>query len=125
LPKDSSKKLAFLAGGVGITPFRSMAKYMIDSGEKRDAVLLYSASSETELSFQQLFSQAERSGLKTFYVTNGYLDQLKIKTLLPDFAERRFYISGPYGFVQAVETALLKLGVGSGEIITDYFPGYS
>jgi glycine betaine catabolism B len=124
LPKDRSKKLAFLAGGVGITPFRSIAKYMIDSGEKRDTALLYSANSEDELSFKQLFARAQGIGLKTSYITNGHLDEAKIKGLLPDFAERRFYVSGPYGFVQAIETALLKLGVSSGEIVTDYFPGY-
>lgn len=28
LPKDRTTKLAFIAGGIGITPFRSMIKYL-------------------------------------------------------------------------------------------------
>jgi ferredoxin-NADP reductase len=125
LPKDSSKKIALLAGGVGITPFRSMVKSVTDSAQPRDVALLYSANSPDELAFQRLFAKAYPMGLKASYITDGYLDESKIKNLLPDYAQRRFYISGPYGFVNAVETTLLKLGVRSTEIITDYFPGYS
>ena len=124
LPKDPSKKLALLAGGVGITPFRSMVKNLIDKKEARDVALLYSANSPQELSFQKLFDQAESVGLKASYVTDGHIDQAKIKKLLPDYAERHFYVSGPYGFVNAAETALLKLGIGYDHITTDYFPGY-
>ena len=31
LPKDKNKKLVFIAGGIGITPFRSMIKYLLDT----------------------------------------------------------------------------------------------
>jgi glycine betaine catabolism B len=124
LPKNPAKKIALMAGGVGITPFRSMVKYMVDSGQKRDVALLYSANSEAEISFRQLFSRAMSAGLKTFFITNGYIDEDRIRKSLPDFAERRFYISGPYPFVHAVQTALLKLGVSMTDIVTDYFPGY-
>lgn len=124
LSKDTGLKLAFLAGGVGITPFRSMVKYTIDKGEKRDIALLYSANSPAELSYRGLFEKAAASGLKTSYITEGRIDEAKIKELLPDYKQRAFYISGPYGFVNAAESALLKLGVGYDSIITDYFPGY-
>jgi ferredoxin-NADP reductase len=124
LPKDPSKKIALMAGGVGITPFRSMVKYMIDNQQTRDTALLYSANSPQELSFQKLFEKAADLGLKTDYVTDGRIDAAKIKKLLPDYADRRFYVSGPYGFVNGVESALLKLGVGYDNIVTDYFPGY-
>jgi len=86
--------------------------------------LLYSANSPQELSFVKLFDKAQAVGLKTNYVTEGRIDESKIKELLPDFAERQFYISGPYGFVNGVESALLRLGVGYDHIVTDYFPGY-
>ena len=31
LPADPQQKLVFIAGGIGITPFRSMLKYLLDS----------------------------------------------------------------------------------------------
>jgi ferredoxin-NADP reductase len=125
LPNDATKKIALLAGGIGVTPFRSIAKDLIDSGQQRDAILLYSANSPAELSFQNLFNKASAAGLRASYITEGYLDEHKITSLLPDYADRRFYVSGPYGFVNAVQASLLKLGVRSSEVITDYFPGYS
>lgn len=124
MPKDPNQKLAFMAGGVGITPFRSMVKYLVDSGQKRDAALLYSVNSSAEVSFQKLFDQAKPAGLKPHYITDGHIDEARITDLLPDYTERRFYISGPYGFVNSVQTALLKLGVSASAIVTDYFPGY-
>lgn len=124
LPKDQSKKVALLAGGIGVTPFRSMVKYLIDSGQQRDVALVYSANSVNEISYRKLFDMATAAGVKATYVTEGKLDKAKLKSLLPDYNQRRFYVSGPYGFVNAIESALLRLGVGSSEIVTDYFPGY-
>ena len=124
LPKDKSKKLALLAGGVGITPFRSMIKYLVDSGERRDVILLYSANTPDELSFTNLFRQAEPAGIQARFVTEGRLDDAKIAELLPDYRQRTFYLSGPYPFVHGVQAALLQLGVGQSQIITDFFPGY-
>jgi ferredoxin-NADP reductase len=121
LPKDVNRKIAFLAGGIGVTPFRSMVKYVADKNENRDLALVYSANSSDELSFRKLFDDTD---VKTHYVTDGHVDKTKIKSLLPDYKERTFYVSGPYGFVNAVHSALLELGVSSKQIVTDYFPGY-
>ncbi len=42
LPKNKKKKFMFIAGGIGITPFRSMVKYLKDTNDTRDIALLYS-----------------------------------------------------------------------------------
>lgn len=124
LPEDKSKKLAFLAGGVGITPYRSMVKYLLDSDEKRDITLLYSAASPSELAFDGLFKKAEAIGLKSGFLTDRRIDRPTIATFIPDYAERLFYISGPYGFVTTLESSLIKMGLSTSQINTDYFPGY-
>jgi ferredoxin-NADP reductase len=137
LPKDERRKVALLAGGIGITPFRSMVKELLDSGQKRDIALLYSANSPNELAFRELFDSAKAIGLKTTYtITNtadpptnwqghtGPIGEDLINDAVPDYKNRLFYISGPYGFVRAAREALLKLGVTGRQIITDYFPGY-
>lgn len=137
LPKSEKTKLAWLAGGVGITPFRSMAKYMHDFDQQRDVVLLYFAGSKDEFAFQDVFSEAEVSGLKTFYSLSadssephwkglrGRLDKKMLEQTMPDYTERTFYVSGPYGFVSATQEKLYDLGISPDRIITDYFPGYS
>jgi hypothetical protein len=50
LPKNHQKELVFIAGGIGITPFRSMIKYLIDTNEKRNITLLYSNKKVTDIS---------------------------------------------------------------------------
>lgn len=123
LPKNPSQKLAFLAGGVGITPFRSIIKDMIDSNKSRDAVLFYSANNPDEFAFKDLFAQAKHVGVKTAYST-GKLDGNLINQSIPDLSERLFYVSGPYGFVKVARQALIRLGLPRRNIVSDYFPGY-
>lgn len=137
LPSDPSKKLAFIAGGVGITPFRSFARYLTDSGQSSQSTLLYCASSSGEFAFRSTFKQAESAGLRTIYNLTGKdtapagwsgshasLSPELIGKVFPDFNERLFYLSGPYGFVKAARGALLDSGVSLANIKADYFPGY-
>jgi ferredoxin-NADP reductase/Na+-translocating ferredoxin:NAD+ oxidoreductase RnfD subunit len=123
LPRDPNQKVALLAGGVGITPFRSMIKYTLDSKQPRDISLIYSAGSPNEFAYRQLIDQAADLGVKVSLAT-GRLDAARIKKALPDFKDRRFYISGPYGFVGAMQTELINAGAAPTQIVTDYFPGY-
>ncbi len=125
LPHEKSEKLAFLAGGIGVTPFRSMVKHLLDENEKRDILMIYSNKTEEEAAFKNLFSEAESVGLKTVYVNtdaDGFVDENKIKDEIPDYKERVFYLSGPEPMVKAFKQILSKLGVKG--IKTDYFTGY-
>lgn len=135
LPKNKNQRLAFIAGGIGVTPFRSITKYLIDSNQSRDIVLLYSANNAREFAFTNLFDGAKEAGVATHYALSadppanwdglvGPLDGRMIKKAVTDYKERTFYVSGPYGFVTAAREALLKMGLPESKIITDYFPGY-
>ena len=53
-PRNPRVPLALVAGGIGITPFRSMLKYLADRGERRDVILVYSASREDQVVFQDV-----------------------------------------------------------------------
>jgi ferredoxin-NADP reductase len=139
LPKDTSKKLAFIAGGIGVTPFRSMVKYMHDKGEKRDAVLMYSNKTEAEIAYKDIFGAAQSAGLgfRVVYTLtdsirpplwqgeHGFVDAEMIKRTMPDYKERTFYISGPHGMVDAFKKTLRQMGVPRWQIRTDYFPGFA
>lgn len=126
LPKNN-RKLVFIAGGVGITPFRSIAKQLIDSRQDRSIDLIYLAKTADEFAFKDLFDAAESAGIKTSYLAtdeSGRLTPEKLKKQVPDFKDCLFYISGPYGMVSAIRDAILALGVSSRQIKLDYFPGY-
>ncbi len=126
LPDDKSKKLVFIAGGIGVTPFRSMVKYLVDKKEKRDILMLYSNKTATDIVFKDLFDKANDFGLGTVYANtdvDGYIDEAVIRKQVPDFAQRIFYVSGPEPMVEAFVNMLKGLGVAG--IKRDYFPGYT
>jgi ferredoxin-NADP reductase len=137
LPNDPRQKLAFIAGGIGITPFRSMVKYLVDRGEKRDAILFYSNRSESEVAYRDVFDDAKRKiGMRTIYLTTGgggapntnggnRLTADAIKKEIPDYGERMFYISGTHAMTNAFEEMLREMGVPRANIKTDFFPGFA
>ena len=125
LPRDSNRKLVFLAGGIGITPFRSMIKYLLDKRETRDIVLFYSAKSDDEIAYRDLFAEAQcKIGFRPKYVIGNLITEELIKNEVPDYIERDFYISGPEAMVNAFKKMLLRMGVSRFNITTDYFPGF-
>ncbi|HVO28950.1 MAG TPA: RnfABCDGE type electron transport complex subunit D [Candidatus Paceibacterota bacterium] len=128
LPKDPRTKLVFIAGGIGITPFRSMVKYLSDRREKRDVVLLYSNQTPEEISYREVFDEAARTiGLRTAYrntATEGRMDAGFVTREVPDYRDRRFYISGTHGMVEAFKKTLAELGVPRRQVKTDFFPGF-
>ncbi len=138
LPKDKNEKLVFLAGGIGITPFRSMIQYLLDNGEKREVALLYSNKKISDVAYRETFDLAEKNlGIKTVYAATSpeenissspnfvrRIDEKTISEKVPDYRERIFYLSGPRGMVDAFDDTLRKMGVGKKQIKKDFFPGF-
>ena len=139
LPKDPKEKLIFIAGGIGITPFRSMVKYLIDKNEKRDIVIFYSNKNVRDIAYKNIFDQAETNlGLKVIYVLTdkksvqngwigrvGHIDGNMIRQEVLDYKERTFYLSGPHTMVSAFKKTLKDLGVSRSQIKIDFFPGFA
>src|SRR5579884_643554 len=137
LPADPSRKLMFIAGGIGITPFRSMLKYLLDTGQRRDIVLLYAnrmadeivyrdvlADAQTKLGAKIVFTLTDTGALPQAWIGYvGRVDERMIAAAAPDFRERTFYLSGPPDMVRAHRQALRAMGVRRDQIRTDFFPG--
>lgn len=128
LPKNPTQKLVFIAGGIGITPFRSIVKYLIDSNQRADITLFYSCKTKSEFVYQDIFDTAKKLGFRTIYVeteTQGYVDNTMIRKEVQDFNDRIFYLSGPHSMVNTFEDTLNKMGLPRRQIKVDYFPGYT
>ncbi len=131
----AKQKLAFIAGGIGITPFRSMVKYFTDNQLTKDIVLIYVIPDVEELAYNKEFLAARQYGLKIIPVVtktpntragvvHAKFNQELLVRLLPDYSERMFYISGPSTMVDATKTYLHNLHVERKMIKTDHFTGY-
>lgn len=136
LPKEPGSKILCLAGGIGVTPFRSMAQAMIDSQQQRDIKLFYMMMNPQELAYKNVFVAAAVFGFKTMPVLSGGevpsdwkglvgpLSAEAFQKAVPDLKERRVYISGPPGMVDHYKKILMRAGVPRTRIITDHFSGY-
>jgi ferredoxin-NADP reductase/Na+-translocating ferredoxin:NAD+ oxidoreductase RnfD subunit len=139
LPPDRSQKLVFIAGGIGVTPFRSMVKQLIDTSQQRDITIFYFNKSEQDIAYKDIFDEAQADlGLKVIYALTdlgsispvwrgmkGPLSPEIIKQEVLDYKERLFYLSGPRSMVVSYEEVLSKLGVSREQIKIDYFPGFA
>ena len=138
LPHDKKKKLVFIAGGIGVTPFRSMIEYLLEKKEKRDIVMIYSNKTIEDVAYVDLLDRADRElGMKIVPVFSNQtpellaknefpsiVDQHLILTEIPDYDDRLFYISGPHGMITAFSNLLHQLGVPRRRIKRDFFPGF-
>lgn len=139
LPIDEKVRLVFIAGGIGITPFRSMLKYLTDKRQSRNIVLFYAVSDAKQVVYKEILQQAKDFGLKIVYVLTplpgetvpkswsgevGPLTSSIIKKHVLDFDKRQYYVSGPNGMVLATKRTLRNMKIPRDHIRTDYFAGY-
>ena len=136
LPRDSRKKLVFIAGGIGVTPFRSMVQELMDAHERRSITMFYSNNTSAEIAYKDLFDAAETAiGMRTIYAVtkepatvpgmhNGFIDATLIKQEVPEYKECLFYLSGPHSMVEAFKSTLGDMSISRFAIRSDYFPGF-
>lgn len=139
LDENEKGPFVFLAGGIGITPFRSMMKFATDKKLSIPMHLIYSNSIPEEIAFKAevegfaqenpnikvdlTISKPEESKEKWGGLT-GRIDENLIRKLVADVTAPIFMVSGPPPMVDAVEQALGKLGLGAGRVRSEKFTGY-
>jgi len=129
---EQIKNNIFLAGGIGITPFRSMIKWNIDRKLNVPIFLIYS-NSDSEFVFKSEIDEwtKNNSDLKVQYINtseSGHLNNTKIENALNDWSLDKntsvFSVVGPNVFVDAMEDSLNKLDILDSNIKTEKFTGY-
>jgi ferredoxin-NADP reductase len=134
LPRDVSRPLLFVAGGIGITPFMSHLGQLAAGGANRDIAVIYSASTPEELAYAPrlaamgipvhvVSSAAPPLHPGWTYLGAGPLTLEQVARAVPDVARRIAYVSGPPSFVSSVRATLRRAGAMS--VRTDYFTGYT
>jgi len=134
LPKDPRQKLVFIAGGIGITPFRSMLKYLLDTRQQRSITVFYAVRSMDEVAYKDVLDRAEKElGIRTIYGISGsanetiigarHIDVNVIRNNVPEYGNCIFYLSGSRKFVDGFVNTLRGMGLPNSQIKTDYFAG--
>ncbi|MBI2797846.1 FAD-dependent oxidoreductase [Candidatus Saccharibacteria bacterium] len=139
LPKPKSEKLVWVAGGIGITPFRSQLKYMLDTNDlDRKIILFYGNRTEQDNIVDDLLKEVSAKMPKFKLVEvlsesppagwqgeHGYIDPALIKKYVQDLNNFDYYVSGPEPMVDALKDKLTGVGIAEDQIHGDWFPGYT
>jgi ferredoxin-NADP reductase len=136
----ADRPAVLLAGGIGITPFRSILVEAIGGGPLPYRVVLFHANRRPrDAPFADELQALERADPKLTFVPTmtamagssqawdgerGHIDAAMLGRHLDGIGNPIFYIAGPAGMVQASRTTLVTSGVDEDDIRTEEFTGY-
>jgi ferredoxin-NADP reductase len=136
LPEDTEKDYVFIAGGIGITVFRSMLRYIAQEDLPHRVTLVYSNRDRESTAFYDELRELERAipGLRVVFTMtddSGWdgetrrIDAAMLRDHLgDDLGSFTFFIAGPPKMVDAMETIVSGAGVPEGQIRPARFSGY-
>jgi len=120
--EEPSEPVVLVAGGIGVTPFRSILLQRHADGKRLNATLLYfnrndDVPFQTEL--KKLEDQHPEFDMRV--VVGQLISADTILSLAPQAGRETVYLSGPEPMVESVGTALRERGA---QVKQDWFPGY-
>lgn len=139
LHHNAAKPAVFLAGGIGITPFRSMVHDAVAQKLPHALYLFYSNHRPEDAAFlDDLQKLADTSSTFHFVPTmtemarsrrpwrglTGVIDRTMLLAHLSNLAGPIYYSAGPPGMVTAMRQMLTGAGVDEDDIRTEEFAGY-
>lgn len=111
-------KVLYIAGGIGITPLRSMIEECKD--KSIDQQLLYAVRSEGDIVFRSDFDLIPNLK-KEYFIDKQRIDEAALRAWVPDIKERDVYVCGPPPMMEGIITILKKLGVPKNQIHSERF----
>ncbi len=124
--EDLSRRIIFIAGGIGITPIRSILLDMFHNKKAFQADLLY-ANRDSDVAFKKEIEEIENSGDSFkihYFVDPRFICEEELDKIYETYDDKIYYLSGPIKMIKAIEEIFHKKGVSKENIKTDYFPGY-
>lgn len=125
LHEDGARAAVFLAGGIGITPFRSMLRQAAHEGAARTLLLAYANRRAQDAPFlEELQATARLRLLARMTDTEGFLDEDAIRRFAGDAPAPVYYIAGPPAMVEAMKGVLARIGIAEADVRSEQFYGY-
>lgn len=133
------RPVVLLAGGIGITPFRSMVVQAASEKLSRSIFLLYSNRRPEDAPFLVELQALERVNPNYKFIATmtrmqrshrswpgevGIIDREMLASHLKGADSPIFYIAGPPGLVQGLHKMLRGIGVADRDIRAEEFAGY-
>lgn len=132
---ESDSPTVFIAGGIGITPMRSILGDLASRNVRIRSTLLYSSATQ-DIPFRTWLDAlaAAWPELRVIYTVTrpgpewkgptGRIDAAFVKQHVLDLATSLFLVSGPTPLVDTMRATLADIGVDPGRVKYEAFPGY-
>lgn len=132
---DDATDIVFIAGGIGITPFRSMILDAAASKKSVPMVLLYSNANLERAAYHNLFSRLDESLSDLTYIPTlthsenrsgqtARIDLEFLKRNVTDIENKDYYLCGPPGMVNGIKEMLLQQNIPAARVRFEAFWGY-
>jgi ferredoxin-NADP reductase len=136
LPQETSRPFVFVAGGIGITVFRSMLRYISEEGLPHRVTLIYSNRDRESTAFLDELQALEKENPNLRLVLTMTQDAgwdgetRKVDAeffrdyLVDELDQYTFLIAGPPAMVEGMQKELDEAGVTEEHVIAQRFSGY-
>src|ERR1039457_5052122 len=139
LTRDAAHTAVFLCGGIGITPFRSIAFGAAKEHLPHRIFLFYSNRRPEDAAFLAELQTLEKENPnykliasmtempksnRPWHGETGMIDKEMLARYLKDASPPIYYIAGPPGLVKGLHMMINESGVDEGDIRTEEFSGY-
>ncbi|MEO6912094.1 MAG: FAD-dependent oxidoreductase [Edaphobacter sp.] len=139
LHNDVKRTAVFLAGGIGITPFRSI---LLDAANRKLAhriFLFFSNNRPEDSPFLRELQSLEKQNLNYRFIgtmtkmeesklpwqgERGFINKEMLDKYLKGVPSPIYYITGPPGMVNTLHTMLKEAGIDDDDVRTEEFTGY-
>jgi len=139
LHDDPARPAVFLAGGIGITPFLSMARHASREQLPNRIYLFYSNRRPEDAAFLAELQEMERRNPNYHLIATmaeaekstqawsgetGFIRRDMLERHLPDTASPNYYFAGPPAMTMAMQEMLQGVGIGEDAMRYEEFYGY-
>lgn len=134
----TEKKIAFIVGGIGITPVMSILDHIFTNNiSSADIAMLYSNRSTDDIAFKNNLDNwnKQNGNFKLTYCVDqepindktillGFINDDKIIKTIPDYKKRIVFIYGPPAMVSSIKQCCLEIECEQSKIKAENFSGY-
>jgi ferredoxin-NADP reductase len=136
LPEDTDRSYVFIAGGIGITVFRVMLRYIAEENLPHRVTLLYSNRNRESAAFLDELAELDRANPNFRLVATmtedpeweGETRRIDADVLRDhlgdDLNSFTYLVAGPPAMVEGIVEMLQEAGIPEGQLTADRFSGY-